>query len=200
MMYGNHLRATGPGMLVSFFEGITNPDNWYLTAVDFAVINAGPGGMGLDGAIVSGRALGRSLMTTLRGGRGAAPALSTAERGVLVNLSKGSPSAPSEVRAGAEMAKRFDEVVLRDPPPGARRSPSGATADLLVDSFPVDVYTPSPFATVKTIRATVMKKLAQQAPGVAVNLENTLFKFEDLVHILKETTGPVWFILEQAVQ
>ncbi len=100
-------------------------------------------------------------------------------RGSLAIDPDASPS-ESELRAAQLVANQGRDVLLKSPT--GRRSPSGGTADLLVDGVAYDIYCPRTASIARIVSAVASK--GNQAYGVVLDLTETTVPRSQLADIL----------------
>jgi filamentous hemagglutinin len=102
-------------------------------------------------------------------------------------VAEGAYPSAAEVRAAQLLAAQGYDVVLQ--PPVGKRSPAGATADLLVNGVPYDTYTPRTASVDRIISAIASK--GNQATGVVLDLSDTTVTREQLGDVIRrvQNTG-----------
>jgi len=127
-----------------------------------------------------------------RGGLTRRAATGTSLRAVSASKGAGSLTALGtkfsavELNAATDVAKMGRNVVMKDPT-GAR-SAAGATADLLVDGLPMDIYSPEAGTSVNNIFRTMAKK-NNQAQGIVLDLNMWGGSLDDLGDVTGRLQG-----------
>jgi hypothetical protein len=97
-----------------------------------------------------------------------------------LTIEEGATPSPPEVRAAQFVADLGYDETMRQL--GTHRSPTGATADILIDGVPYDIYCPRTASIDRIVSAVASK--GDQAYGVVVDLTDSVVTTPQLSNIL----------------